>query len=137
MLVVTVLIAISAGRGTVQAESFGIKLLGNSAATVSSSAGVVWLSGWTNIATATFASGTIRSSDGSVSAVLTRSGPGRTNLWHSGSAADGRVAIFQSQSAARTLSSYEQLEWQPTDVELAGWRRALGSDQRDRTLDHK
>ena len=89
LLVVTVLIAISAGRGNAQAQSFGIKLLGNSAATVSSSAGVVWLSGWTNIATATFASGTIRSSDGSVSAVLTRSGPGRTNLWHSGSAADG------------------------------------------------
>jgi hypothetical protein len=85
-MVFTVLIAISAGSGKVHAQSFGIKLLGDSAATVSSSAGVVLISGWTNVATATFSSGTIRSSDGLVSATLTRSGPGRTNIWHSGAA---------------------------------------------------
>jgi len=72
-----------------QAESFGIKFLGNSATTVNGSAGVVFLSGWTNIATATFTSGTVWSSDGSVLATLTRSGAGLANLWHSGSGGDG------------------------------------------------
>ena len=74
---------------TGRAESFGIKFLGDSATTVSSSAGVVAITGWTNIPTATFTSGTIWSSDGSISATLTRSGAGRANLWHSGSEGDG------------------------------------------------
>jgi hypothetical protein len=74
---------------TLQAESFGIKFLGNSDTTVSSLAGVTAMSGWTNISTSTFVSGTIFSSDGSVSATLTRSGLGAHNLWHSGSAGDG------------------------------------------------
>lgn len=71
------------------AESFGIKFLGNSATTVSSSAGAVAITGWNNIATSTFTSGTILSSDGSVSATLSRSGAGAANIWHSGSAGDG------------------------------------------------
>jgi hypothetical protein len=73
----------------VQAESFGIKFLGNSATTVSSSAGVIAITGWTNISTSTFVTGTILSSDGSVSATLTRSGPGAASTWNSGSAGDG------------------------------------------------
>jgi hypothetical protein len=75
--------------GIANAESFEIKFLGNSSTTVNGSAGVVYVSGWTNIATATFTSGIIWSSDGSASATLTRSGPGKANLWHSGSAGDG------------------------------------------------
>ena len=71
------------------AESFGIKFLGNSATTVSTRAGVIAVLGWTNIATATFSSGTIWSSDGSVAATLTRRGPGVANTWHSGSGGDG------------------------------------------------
>ncbi|MGC3956964.1 MAG: hypothetical protein QM813_03050 [Verrucomicrobiota bacterium] len=47
------------------------------------------ISGWTNIATASFTSGTIWSSDGLVAATLTRTGPGRGNIWHSGAAPDG------------------------------------------------
>lgn len=71
------------------AECFGIKLLGNTATTVTDSAGLIAITGWTNIATSTFTSGTIYSSDGSFSATLTRSGPGATNIWHSGSAGNG------------------------------------------------
>jgi beta-xylosidase len=76
--------------GNVRAESFGIKFLGNSTNDpVSGSAGVVPISGWTNIDISTFVSGTIGSSDGSVSATLARSGPGMTYEWHSGSTGDG------------------------------------------------
>jgi len=75
--------------GIGKAESFGIKFLGDSATTVSRSAGVMAINGWTNISTATFISGTILASDGSVSATLTRSGPGAAKSWHSGSAGDG------------------------------------------------
>jgi hypothetical protein len=72
-----------------QSESFGINFLGNSDTTINSSAGVIEIPGWTNITTSTFITGTVLSSDGSVSATLTRSGPGATNTWHSGSAGDG------------------------------------------------
>jgi beta-xylosidase len=76
--------------GIVRAESFGIKFLGNSTNDlVSGSAGLVPISGWTNIDISTFTNGTILSSDGSVSATLTRSGPGMTYEWHSGSTGDG------------------------------------------------
>ncbi len=73
----------------IQAESFGIKFLGNSATTVNARAGLIAITGWTNIVTSTFTSGTIFSSDGSVSATLTRSGAGVANAWHSASAGDG------------------------------------------------
>jgi len=87
--VIAVLAVIGVGYGNLHAESFGIKFLGSSATTINNSAGAVLISGWTNIATATFTNGTIWSSDGLVSATLTRSGPGKTNLWNSGSAGDG------------------------------------------------
>lgn len=74
--------------GTLHSETFGIKFLGDSATTVSSSAGVMVVTGWTNIAVSTFTSGMIYSSDGSVSAMLSRSGPGAASTWHSGSAGD-------------------------------------------------
>src|ERR1022692_4229318 len=75
--------------GHARAESFGIHFLGNTSDNVAGSAGVVPISGWNNIANATFASGTILSSDGLASITLTRSGPGRANVWHSGSVTDG------------------------------------------------
>jgi hypothetical protein len=75
--------------GYARAESFGIKFLGNSATTVNGSAGVIAITGWNNIAISNFTAGTVWSSDGSVSATLTRSGPGAANTWHSGSAGDG------------------------------------------------
>lgn len=76
--------------GNVRAESFGIKFLGSSTNDlVSGSAGVVPISGWTNIDVSTFTNGTIWSSDGTVSAALTRSGPGMAYKWHSGSTGDG------------------------------------------------
>jgi len=88
-MVLAFAIAISIGCQAALAEAFGIKFLGNSATTVNACAGVVYIPGWTNIATASFTSGIIWSSDGSVSATLTRSGPGKANLWHSGAAGDG------------------------------------------------
>jgi xylan 1,4-beta-xylosidase len=76
--------------GNVRAESFGIKFLGSSTNDlISGSAGVVPISGWTNIDNSTFTNGTIWSSDGSIAAVLTRSGPGMAYEWHSGSTGDG------------------------------------------------
>jgi hypothetical protein len=71
------------------AESFGIHFLGNTSDNVTGNAGVVPISGWNNIANATFASGVILSSDGLTSVTLTRSGPGRASAWHSGFVADG------------------------------------------------
>lgn len=71
------------------AESFGIKFLGSTSDPVIGSAGVVPITGWTNIANSAFASGTIWSSDDSVAAFLARSGPGWSNAWKSGSIPDG------------------------------------------------
>ena len=73
----------------VRAESFGIKFLGNTTDSVTNPAGVVPISGWNNIANTNFTSGTIHSSDGTVSATLTMSGGGHANGWNSGTAADG------------------------------------------------
>ena len=75
----------------VKADSFGIHFLGNTTDRVTGTAGVVPISGWTNIANANnvFTSGTIRSSDGTVAAMLTLSGSGRANGWNSGTTADG------------------------------------------------
>lgn len=72
-----------------QAESFGIKFLGSATGDpVTGTAGVVPIPGWTNIANGTYTSGTILSSDGSISATLSLGG-NSANTWHSGSAADG------------------------------------------------
>ena len=70
-------------------QAFGIKFLGNTTDNVTGTAGVLPISGWTNIANASFTAGTIYSSDGSVSATLTRSGPGMANTWNSGALSDG------------------------------------------------
>jgi predicted alpha-1,6-mannanase (GH76 family) len=70
-------------------QSFGIKFLGDTTDYVTGSAGVVPILGWTNITDGTFTSGTILSSDGSASATLTRSGPGKTDTWDSGAYPDG------------------------------------------------
>ncbi len=84
------LVFIVAG-GVANAESFGIKFLGNTTDGVTGTAGVVPISGWNNITNANnvFTSGTILSSDGNVSATLTLSGSGRANGWSSGTAANG------------------------------------------------
>ncbi len=74
---------------TTTVKAFGIKFLGNTSDAVTSTAGVFPISGWNNIANATFTSGTIYSSDGSVSATLTRSGSGADNTWSSGIYPDG------------------------------------------------
>jgi hypothetical protein len=72
-----------------QAESFGIKFLGSATSdTVTGTAGVVPIPGWNNIANGTYTSGTILSSDGSLSVTLSLGG-NSANTWHSGSAADG------------------------------------------------
>ena len=70
-------------------QSFGIKFLGNTTDAVTGTAGVLPISGWNNIADATYTVGTIYSSDGTVSATLTRSGPGMANTWNSGAFSDG------------------------------------------------
>ena len=67
---------------------FGIKFLGNTTDYLTGSAGVVPVPGWNNLADATFTSGIIRSSDGSVSVTLNRSGPGAANTWNSGAIPD-------------------------------------------------
>ena len=72
----------------VQAELFGIKFLGNTTDTVTRTAGVAAISGWTNIANATFNTGIIWSSDNSVSATLTLSGAA-ARAWHTGTSRDG------------------------------------------------
>ncbi len=86
------ILAILAGVGlitTADAESFGIKFLGNTTDNVTGTAGVAPISGWNNIANTTTSSGTILSSDGLVSANWSLSGPGSANGWHSGTASDG------------------------------------------------
>ena len=65
------------------AQSFGIKFLGQTTDPVTGSAGVVPISGWNNIANATYNSGTVLSSDGLSSATLTLAGPGAHNTWRS------------------------------------------------------
>ncbi len=70
-------------------KAFGIKFLGNTTDAVTATAGAYPISGWNNIANATFTTGTIYSSDGSVSATLTRSGSGADNTWSSGIYPDG------------------------------------------------
>ncbi|HEV2695228.1 MAG TPA: discoidin domain-containing protein [Verrucomicrobiae bacterium] len=90
LVVFTALIFYLAG-GTANAESFGIKFLGNTTDGVTGAAGMVPISGWTNIANANnaFTSGIIHSSDGTASATLSLSGSGRANAWNSGTTADG------------------------------------------------
>ncbi len=77
--------------GTANAESFGIKFLGNTTDGVTGTAGAVPISGWNNITNANnvFTTGQILSSDGDVSATLALSGSGRANGWNSGTAANG------------------------------------------------
>jgi len=72
-----------------EAESFGIKFLGNTTDLVTGTAGVAPISGWNNITNTTVSSGTILSSDGLVSASWSLSGPGSANGWHSGTVSDG------------------------------------------------
>lgn len=69
--------------------AFGIKFLGNTTDAVTTTAGAYPISFWNNIANGSYTSGTIYSSDGSVSATLTRSGPGANNTWKSGIYPDG------------------------------------------------
>ena len=86
------IVAILASLGLISsanAESFGIKFLGNTTDSVTGTAGVIPISGWNNIANTTTSSGTILSSDGLASANWSLSGPGSANGWHSGTAADG------------------------------------------------
>ncbi len=70
-------------------QMFGVKFLGNTTDAVTATAGVVPISGWNNVADASFTTGNILSSDGAVSATLTRSGSGRTKTWNSGAYPDG------------------------------------------------
>lgn len=72
-----------------EAESFGIKFLGNTTDLVTGTAGVAPISGWNNITNTSVSSGIILSSDGSVSANWSLSGGGSANGWHSGTASDG------------------------------------------------
>jgi hypothetical protein len=74
----------------VHAGSFGIHFLGSKTTDiVANSAGVVPISGWNNITNTTVSSGTISSSDNSLSASWTLTGPAAANGWNSGNASDG------------------------------------------------
>ena len=90
-MAVSLALILMAAVGAANGESFGIKFLGNTTDSVTGIAGVVPVSGWNNItnANSVFIAGTIRSSDGAVSATLSLSGSGRANGWNSGTAADG------------------------------------------------
>jgi hypothetical protein len=70
-------------------QAFGIKFLGNTTDPVTGAAGVFRISGWNNIANASYTAGTIYSSDGSVAATLSLSGSGSDNTWNSGAFSDG------------------------------------------------
>lgn len=72
-----------------RAESFGINFLGNTTGTITGSAGVVPITNWNNIANSSFSSGSILSSDRSVSASLALSGSGRRNGWNNGTVDNG------------------------------------------------
>ena len=89
LITFTAFIVLSAGTGSVRAESLGINFQGNVAASVTNSAGVLPLTNWNNIANTTFTSGTIHSGDGQGLFTLTMSGSGRANGWNNGSTADG------------------------------------------------
>ncbi|HEV2692542.1 MAG TPA: hypothetical protein VG347_06560 [Verrucomicrobiae bacterium] len=73
----------------VNAQSFGVKFLGNTSDNVTGTAGVVAISGWNNIGNG-FSSGSILANDGLTAANLTMSGafPGDGG-WHSGATSDG------------------------------------------------
>ncbi len=83
------LLALSLAEVLAGAESFGINFVGDTAVPVTSSAGLVPITNWNNIPATTFTSGTIHSSDGSVSATLGLSGGAAAGSWHSGTTADG------------------------------------------------
>ena len=79
-----------ASANLVHAESWGINFLGDTTSdTVTGTAGVVPIGNWNNITNTTTSSGTISSSDGSLSATWALSGPAAANGWHSGAAVDG------------------------------------------------
>ncbi len=70
-------------------QRFGIKFLGNTTHAVTSTAGVVPMPNWNNIANASFTTGSILSSNGAHSATLTISGSGGDRAWRSGVYPDG------------------------------------------------
>ena len=65
-------------------QALGIHFLGNTTDAVTATAGAYPINFWNNIANGSYTSGTIYSSDGSVSATLTLSGSGSDNTWSSG-----------------------------------------------------
>ena len=69
-----------AANGSTGAE-YGVQFLGNTTDPVTTTAGVVPLSGWNTIANETFTTGTITNSDGSQTATLALSGPGASRGW--------------------------------------------------------
>ncbi len=71
------------------AQSFGVSFVGNGNVNVTGTAGVVPIANWNNISGATFATGTIQSSDLSSTANLTVTGAAAAGSWNSGSATDG------------------------------------------------
>ncbi|HEY4414892.1 MAG TPA: chitobiase/beta-hexosaminidase C-terminal domain-containing protein [Verrucomicrobiae bacterium] len=71
------------------AESFGINFIGDSGDSVTSLAGIVSIANWNNISAATFTSGSIQSSDGSLLATLNLSNASTAGSWHSGVTSDG------------------------------------------------
>ncbi len=84
-------------------KAFGIKFLGNTTDAVTATAGAYPISFWNNIANASFTTGTIYSSDGSVNATLTLSGSGSDNTFKSGAFSDGGNSSLMSgyQDAAQ------------------------------------
>jgi lysophospholipase L1-like esterase len=89
-----------------KAESFGVHFLGNTTDAVTGTAGVVPISGWNNINnTNGFTSGTIWSSDGTISARVTLFGSGRANGWQNSTTADGgNGSLMQGYCDARANS---------------------------------
>jgi hypothetical protein len=70
-------------------ETFGVNFVGNTGDSVVGTAGVVAVTNWNNISAATFTTGTIQSSDGSVTATLSVTGAAAAGSWHSGVTSDG------------------------------------------------
>ena len=79
-----------------RAHSFGINFIGNTGDTVTNSAGVVPITNWNNISAATFTSGSIQSSDKTLSATLALSGAAAAGSWHSGATSDGGNGSLQN-----------------------------------------
>ena len=103
------------GTSVASADSWGIKFMGGVLTDpVTQTAGIEPISGWNNITNTTDSSGTLTSSDGSLSAPWTLSGPDAANGWNTGFGAgdggntsfnDGYLDVGNSGAAIMTINN--------------------------------